>query len=151
MTCNVQYAKTSPGSGIDWNYTLTAPAVFVFDVAHAGLVPFHNDWIAIALTWDGTRETVTVTLAVNYAWDGCSVVPDYPGTLEASAVHDALYQFSEAIAAAWGRWAPAVLMWADNRFYDAMAWYRVPWYIRWTYRAGVGCFGLIYHEGAKLF
>jgi hypothetical protein len=34
----------------------------------------------------------TLTLCAGYAWDGATGVPDTPEIMEASAVHDALYQ-----------------------------------------------------------
>ena len=153
MQTTIHYTRTGKDFGADWDYVTTATCVFEFDLPHKA-VPrdFHNRWLAIDRTYDADgKETITITIPKDYAFDGPSVVPDFPGTVEASLVHDALYQFVDAVAAHFGWLTAHVMYFADNRFYDVMAYLKVPFYISWTYRAGVGAFGFIYNRGAKLF
>lgn len=152
MQTTIHYSRAGKGAGTDWSYVTTAVCVFVFDLPHKS-VPrdFHNCWLSIDRTYTCGKETVTITIPKDYAFDGPSVVPDFAGTVEAALVHDALYQFADAVAAHFGWWAVHVMCFADNRFYDVMAYLKVPRYISWTYRAGVGAFGFIYNRGAKLF
>lgn len=152
MTASVKYRRMAQ-CGNDWNYLSLEPAVFVFELPHAAIPKgFVNAWLAIAPTYDaGGKETITCTVAPYYAWDGPSVVPDVAGTIEASLIHDALYQFAEEIAKAWGWSVKAVLALADNMFKWSMQFYKVPEVVWKTYYAGVAVFGWFFHVGAILF
>ena len=66
-------------------------------VAEESAPRFSNRWLTIEPGADGTR----IRVSAGYAWDGCTGAPDLPGTRQASCLHDAVYQFAEAISAAW--------------------------------------------------
>lgn len=150
MQTTIHYTRTGKDFGADWDYVTTATCVFEFDLPHTA-VPcgFRNHWLVIDCTRNGDKETITITIPKNYAFDGPSVVPDFRGTIEAALVHDVLYQFVDDIAAGFGWSILRVMYFADNRFYDVMSYLSVPFYISWTYRAGVAAFGFIYNRGAK--
>lgn len=147
----VAYRKTGKADGIDWNYVTTDTCTFTFDRSPAeAWIPvqqFSNRWLSITVT----AATVTVTIAKAYAFDGCSVVPDFDGTVAASLPHDAIYQFVDEIAQAWGCKVSTVLTFADLRFKDVMIYNHVPPALYKTYYAGVAVFGWLFNRGNKLW
>lgn len=38
-----------------------------------------------------------ITIKVGYAWNGCTMAPDFKATYTASMVHDALYQYGKRL------------------------------------------------------
>ena len=46
---------------------------------------FNNEWISIVNGY--------ITIREGYSWNGCTLAPDFETTLDASCVHDAMYQF----------------------------------------------------------
>ena len=152
MTTDLHFRRLDKADGLDWNYVTTAPCVYVFGLKHTAIPKeFHHRWFSVDRARDADGgETVVITVAKDYAFDGCSVVPDFPGTVEASLVHDALYQFADDLARAWSWSVWSVLRFADLRFADVMVFYKVPAALRRTYYAGVVVFGWVYNRGAKL-
>lgn len=147
---NARWRTLDKADGIDWRYVTTAPCVFTLQMPHAQ-VPrgFSNDWISIDRSHIDGAEAIILTVAEAYAWDGDSVVPDVKGTLEASMIHDVLYQFSDAIAQHY-RWTVfGTLGWADDIYYKVMVFCKAPAYVSVIYRLGVGAFGYIYNRGGK--
>lgn len=76
-----------------------------------------------------------------YAWDGCTGVPSYDWNLEASLVHDVLYQVKkcpngEACKANWWQ--------VDRLFLSMMKNLGASWIQRNTYYMGVCVFGSIF-------
>lgn len=65
-----------------WKYRLVEPVVRRTEIVNCGAYASY-----VHLLFDGT-----LTLETGYAWDGATGVPDTPEIMEASAVHDALYQ-----------------------------------------------------------
>lgn len=88
-----------------WKYRFTLLEDFKFSMdtgVNPKLFCFHAN--KIFLTVDGNEYTIKS----GYSWNGCSPklgvpiigwigTPDYPETIEASLVHDALYQFHKEL------------------------------------------------------
>lgn len=125
-----------------WKLTLSGDLVRVVGAKARG--PFQNRWLSISPV-DGGRTEIRVLSG--YSWDGCSVVPDAPGTHDASCAHDALYQFGEDIACSWGCKFSDVRAFADLAFSDLMRQDGCP--VRGLYYAGVRIFGGAFHWLAK--
>ena len=152
MHCDVRYERTTPGPGIDWNYVTTAACVYVLDLPHSQIpCEFNNQWLSIKYTHHDGRETITFVVARAYAFDGCSVVPDFDGTVDGSLPHDVLYQFVDELAKAWGVSVAQVLAFADLRFKDVMIYNKVPPAVYKTYYAGVSVFGWLFNRGRKFW
>lgn len=63
---------------------------------------FENQWFKVeGSVWINGVPGVQFTVKAPYKWDGATAVPD-AGAVEGSAVHDPMFQFCMAIAAAWG-------------------------------------------------
>jgi hypothetical protein len=136
MQLDLHYAKTGTNGG-DWEYTTTEACVFVFDMPHSTLpCDYKNEWLHVAATYDGKRETITMTISKGYAFDGCSVVPDFAGTVDAALIH-------------WGWSVWAVLGFADSIFDTVMKYNHVNYWLRKTYYAGVRVFGWPYNRVAR--
>jgi hypothetical protein len=65
-----------------WKYRLVEPVVRRTEIVGNFI---NTDYIYLA-------EDGRLTLKTGYAWDGATGVPDTPEIMEASAIHDALYQ-----------------------------------------------------------
>ena len=127
-----------------WKYTLGRDD---FCIVHMpGAKPYSGQWLEI-IPISGDRSQVRITQG--YSWDGCSIVPDAPGTKAASCLHDALYQFSAEIAAAWGVSAWTVLRLADDIFLEIMRRDDCP--VAGLYYAGVRVFGRPFRFFSSLF
>jgi hypothetical protein len=111
-----------------------------------GAKAYRGKWLEI-IPISGDRAQVRITQG--YSWDGCSVVPDAPGTKAASCLHDALYQFSKEIAAAWGVPVGVVIGLADDAFLEVMRRDKCP--VAGLYFAGVRVFGRPYRFFSSLF
>lgn len=132
----------------DWNYswklTLSSELVRFVNVPAPGR--FQNSWLTIDPV---DRKRTEIRVAAGYSWDGCSIVPDAPGTHDASCIHDAIYQFGERIACAWNCDFSDVRAIADKSFSQIMRQDRCP--VRGMYYAGVRLFGGAFHWLAKQF
>ena len=103
----------------DYKYKLTRNWVGTFE---GRLAPraFRNEWIEI-LPLPSTNQT-QITMFSPYAWDGATAVRDCGGWKMAlsSIFHDGIFQFTKAIADAWGWTIPEVLDFANDIFHEAM-------------------------------
>lgn len=117
-----------------WKFTLTADLVRVAQFhLHA---TFDNQWVRIEP--DGPRRT-KITVKAGYSWDGCSVVPDAPGTRDASCIHDSIYQFSDQIGCQWNIERHKILDFGDEIFLQVMRQDKCP--VAYLYYMGVRTFG----------
>lgn len=149
MQLDLHYEKTGTNGG-DYDYVTTAPCVFVFDLPHSTLpCDYRNEWLHIAATYAGKRETITMTVSKAYAFDGCSVVPDFAGTVDAALIHDPIYQFVDDIAERFGWSVWRVLRFADALFDTVMKHNRINVWLRRIYYAGVLVFGYPYNRIAR--
>ena len=148
MFIDMQFKKRDKANWLDWNYSTTQECFFVFDMPHSAIGgTFKNAWMELCKTYDGKgNETVTLIIAKEYAWDGCSWAPDLAGTLEGSLPHDAMYQFVEAIAATWGWTIKEVLSVADDMFNAVMVYYKVDNTTRQVYYVAVCKFGYTFNR-----
>jgi hypothetical protein len=127
-----------------WKYTLPADAFIIISAPKAQA--FQNEWMEIIPLSEGRAQFRIFT---GYSWDGCSIVPDAPGTEAASCLHDALYQFSAEIAAAWGVSVGVVIGLADAAFLEVMRRDKCP--VAGLYYAGVRVFGRPFRFFSSLF
>jgi hypothetical protein len=127
-----------------WKYTLGKDEFFI--VHMPGAQYFQNEWLEIIPLSEGRAQ---VRIKAGYSWNGCSVVPDAPGTKRASCLHDALYQFSKEISKAWGVSVAAVLRMADDVFLEIMRRDKCP--VAGLYYAGVRVFGRPFRFFSSLF
>jgi hypothetical protein len=111
-----------------------------------GAKHFQNKWMEI-IPLAGDRAQVRIS--AGYSWNGCSWVPDAPGTKDASGIHDPMYQFSKEIAAAWGVRTSVVIGLADDAFLDVMRRDHCP--VAGLYYAGVRVLGRPYRFFSSLF
>lgn len=154
MYAHIEFERLTRASGIDWNYRITGTVCkFTFELPRKDIIIpegkcFQNEWMHLyrAGTVGGVTETVTLELTIGYAWDGASVVPDFVGIPESTAVHDPIYQFADAIAKAFGCSVSQVLRFADMLFNMAMDYFKVKPIIRKTYYKGVSWFGYIFNR-----
>jgi hypothetical protein len=135
-------------SNPDWEYKwkITLPADLVVEVDLDCRAVFENEWFRIEPLDPGKTR---MTCKKGYSWDGCSVVPDAPGTERASCIHDELYQWAAPIANAWGCTVNTVLYWANHAFLQVMRQDKSP--VAGLYYAGVQVFGPLYHTIAGWF
>lgn len=126
-----------------WKYILDAPVRHQTPLA----VPFRfkNDWLEIV----AEEGCACLTVAKGYAWDGATLVPDAKGTYFATALHDAVYQFCEDIAAAWRWTVRQVIKWADRIFKERMIQDGASRFVARLYYRGVRLFGYAYHQAAR--
>lgn len=127
-----------------WRFTLADDEFYIVAMRKAG--PFRNRWLEICPTSQGRAQ---VRISAGYSWDGCSIVPDAPGTKRASCLHDALYQYSQDIADDWDVSASTVLRLADDAFLEVMRRDNCP--VAGLYYAGVRIFGRPFRFFSRLF
>lgn len=88
-----------------------------------GFSRFENEWLLIEWAYgaggDADKLGIRITVRKGYAWDGATAVPD-KGAVEGSCVHDPMYQFAVAIAAATGWTIRETLDFADHCFLAVM-------------------------------
>lgn len=129
----------------DWKLTLSEDLTLEVNLAMPAHCPaFNNLWVHLESVGP---NRVQITVRKGYSWDGCSIVPDAPGTRKASCVHDAIYQFAEAIATAFGWPVREVLRWADETFLQVMRQDHCP--VAKLYYVGVRLFGGAFHSLAR--
>ena len=127
-----------------YKYTLGEDKFYI--VRMPGAKYFQNKWIEIIPLAEGLAQ---VRITAGYSWNGCSVVPDAPGTKDASGIHDPLYQFSKEIAKAWGVSVGVVIGLADDAFLEIMRRDKCP--VAGLYYAGVRVFGRPFRFFSSLF
>jgi hypothetical protein len=127
-----------------YKYTLGEDKFYI--VRMPGAQAFQNKWIEIIPLAEGLAQ---VRITAGYSWNGCSVVPDAPGTKDASGIHDPLYQFSKEIAKAWGVSVGVVIGLADDAFLEIMRRDKCP--VAGLYYAGVRVFGRPFRFFSSLF
>lgn len=132
---NLVYTKNGT-----WDYTLLEDYVIKVDNIDFGdFVVYGTGKYAYTVFVEGKHDTLTIHKG--YAWDGCTGVPSYKWNLEASLVHDALYQSKkgfggEACKASWWQ--------VDRLFLSMMKQAGANWLQRNTYYAGVRTFGSLF-------
>jgi len=103
---------------------------------------------AVCNSWLWIERDGRTLIHDGYAWDGATGVPDFAFLKIATLRHDALYQFAEEIATAWGWTVWQVLAMADTVFErTALADARQPWQraVARLYTWGVRRFGYAFH------
>jgi hypothetical protein len=95
----------------------------------------------------GLRAMIEVS--VGYEWDGATGVPDVPGCVLASCLHDDIYQFSEALRALWMCREQDVLDFGNKVFDERML--EDDCKVSALYYTGVCLFGHAFHEIARWF
>ena len=133
----------------DWKLTLSADVVRFVDLPCPHI--WENKFMRVEP--DPAPECqnlrTKITMRAGYSWDGCSVVPDAPGTHDASCVHDGGYQFCAAIASAWNMSQAAELQWFNKAFLQIMRQDKCP--VAGLYYTGVYLFGRPFHWLAGIF
>jgi len=99
----------------DWKYTLSKPLTHL--TRRPAVPVYSGEWLDIRTLHNGL---VDITIAAGYSWDGNTGVPDLRGTLDASAFHDAIYQYADEIARAFGWSVFRVLQWGDSIYAERM-------------------------------
>ena len=126
-----------------WKYLLHKELAHATSLAPAPV--FDNRWLTIGQ--DG--DTASLLVSAGYAWDGCTLAPDLPGTHAASCLHDAVYQFAEPIAAASDWSVHAVLRWGDLVFKERMQADGAACWVVCLYSLAVRLLGYAYHRVAR--
>lgn len=128
---------------MDWRYKLPSP---LRHITKRNGPYFRNEWLHI----QPFGMCVVITVKEGYQWDGATCAPDFEGTIWASCLHDAIYQFCEDIAAQ-SEWPELrVLRFADRIFLDRMLADGTPKAIAYIYYAAVSLFGAAYHYAARV-
>ena len=136
--------KSNPEWEYKWRYTL--PADLILDVLVSAPCAVSCQWGTITPI---TPAMTRFVLKKGYSWDGCSVVPDAPGTENASCLHDFLCQYSERIASLFGWSENKTLYWANGAFFKVMRMDDCP--VARLYYVGVQLFCPLYHKIASWF
>ena len=125
-------------------YKYTLAENYVFLPAHRPAGYFCNRFLSI-------QRGGQIVVWRGYAHDGYSLWPDPPQDKDATAaaLHDALYQWLEDIAAAFGWTVASTREWADRCFYECMILRGVPANRAAIMYRGVRWFGGIYHAVAR--
>ena len=142
-----EYIKLGRDLGIDWNYVLVKDITFDFGTGYSIPAEYKNQWFWIRMEGD----SLFLTVYKNYAWDGCSLVPDFKGTIIASLPHDVIYRFSEKLSKAWGWKLSKTLKTADKLFLIAMNQNDTKDVVAKTYYIGVRIFGYPFHIIVRIF
>ncbi|MDD5706628.1 MAG: hypothetical protein PHR35_11955 [Kiritimatiellae bacterium] len=109
---------------------------------------FRNSWLWIAPSADD-RRAADIAISTGYAWDGCTLAPDARGTHDASCIHDAVYQFAEAIAGGSGWTVRRVLRYGDELFRERMLADGAAGATVYSYYWAVRVFGYAFHQAAR--
>ena len=131
-----------------YKYTLADPLRLALLLLPGNAPCFQNRWLRIE-PHSEPEQPAFLEVSAGFAWDGCSLVPDMPGTYRAACIHDAVYQFAEDIADANQMTVGAVLRWADSVFYAMMIMDGAGAFVARLYYAGVSIFGWTYHKLAR--
>ena len=130
--------RSNRGWQYNWKLTRERALMRFVDVQFPGA--FANEWLQITPLPGQSRTLIEV--AKGYSWDGCSIVPDAPGTHDASCVHDALYQFKDDLCRSWNLDWPDLRRLADMAFRDIMRRDKSP--VSGLYYIGVRLFGGVF-------
>ena len=106
---------------IGYKYTLKKP-LRLFSKELIGYF-FNNEWISIVNGY--------ITIREGYSWNGCTFAPDFEATIDASCVHDAMYQFEIDKEL------------ADKTFYDLLKQNKFP--LAKIYYISVRLFGFLFY------
>jgi len=142
-----EYVKLGREFGIDWNYILVKDITFNFGKEFFIPSEFKNQWFWIRM--DG--DELFLTVFKDYAWDGCTAVPDIKGTLIPSIAHDVLYQFSGALCKAWDWSLAKELNFANKIFKKSMKQTETNCVVKYTYFFGVVLFGYPFRVIKRFF
>lgn len=129
-----------------WKFELEYDLVHYTRLAAGGA--FENRYLRIAEVAGGRWE---ITVREGYRHDACTGVPDLAGTENAAPLHDALYQWAEDLARAWGWSVWRVLAWADGLFRERMKQDGAAKWVERLYFWGVRVLGYAFHMTAKWF
>lgn len=133
----IEYVKLGRDLGVDWNYILVKDVTYDFGNKYSIPQEFKNNWFWVRMK----GNSLLLTVYKNYAWDGCSFVPDFKGTILASLPHDVFYQFSDELSNFWLWKLYKVITLADNLFKISMEQNETKKVIIKTYYLGVRVFG----------
>lgn len=120
-----------------WDYTLTDDYTITVDNMEFGNFDAYS--LDGQLLIQGLGKTLKIKKG--YSWDGCTGVPSYPWNLEASLVHDVLYQVKKNPN---GELCKATWWQVDNLFKAMMQNAGASWLQRTTYYLGVRTFGYFF-------
>lgn len=136
----------------DWNYVWK----YVNDAEKVRFVPvrcpgkrWENKWGIVEPDPERPKTHSRLTMKVGYAWDGCSIAPDAPGTKDGSGFHDLIYQFIELLACAWNVPVSVARRFGDRCFNELMRQDKCP--VRGLYFGAVRVVGGAFHWLAKQF
>lgn len=123
-----------------WDYTLTEDYKIKVNNIDFGKFELYgvDEW-RDTLFAKGDGDTLTIYKG--YAWDGCTAVPSYDWNLEASLVHDVLYQTKKCPG---GSACKATWWQVDRLFLNMMKEAGATWLQRRTYYTGVRTFGALF-------
>ena len=99
----------------DWKYTLDKPLTHL--TRRPAVPVYSGERLDIRTLANGL---ISITVGAGYSWDGNTGVPDLRGTLHGSCLHDAIYQYADEIAAAFGWSVWRVLQWGDAIYAERM-------------------------------
>jgi hypothetical protein len=125
-----------------WGYVL--PADLVREVPIPAPGAYYGRWLRITPAGPGRTR---LALRATYKWDGCTGVPDPPGSKDGSALHDAIYQFAEKIAAECGCTVSEVLQFGDAVFEFILRQDKCP--VAGLYSSVVRWVGVHYHYARR--
>lgn len=141
------YIKAGRMRGINWKYVLLKDITFEF---YNFRIPcgFENEWIKIRLV----DSKLFITIYKDYAWDGPSYVPDFPGTVISSLVHDPIYQFMKELSVTWNMSMYKVSVLADKLFFESMKKQkRTAKFIKRSYYIGARLLGFTFKMTGRFF
>ena len=126
----------------NWKYTCQKLYIYQTHVRPPCNKPFNNKWLLIL--------PGCIRIARWYSWDGATCAPDFKWALKPSMIHDAIYQFAEDIARAWGCSVWRVLRFGDKIFREAMYRECAPAWGMMTYYGAVTVCGYDFHQAMRL-
>ena len=126
----------------NWKYTLPRDLYYRTSIEPPAEIFFENEWVMI--------YKHAIVLKKSYSWDGATCAHDYPWVVYPSCLHDAIYQFAEDIARAWGCSVWTVLKWGNHVFNEAMIREGAPKHARRRYYGAVTVAGYAFHQVMRL-
>ena len=137
-----------------YDYTLVKKLTHFSKVAAPGERSFVNPWLRIVPIgpdsyFYGLGFRSYIEVAIGYSWDGATGVPDVPGCILASGLHDPIYQFSEELRSVWFCREQDIIDFANKVFDERML--EDDCKVSTLYYTGVCIFGLKFHLIARWF
>lgn len=129
--------------GWDFAFSYTLIRDLIRDTTVTARGGFFNRWLKIVPTAAGSR----IIVFRRYTWDGNTGVPNPPGSYDGSALHDAIYQFAEEIAKAWGCTVGEVLEYGNLVYGQVLREDKCP--VAGLYAGAVGIVGAPYHYARR--